>query len=525
MSQNVLKLKNLTVSYETGTENISAVKNISLDVDEGEVVGIIGESGSGKSTLALAIIGLLAENASTASGSIILRNKSLSSFSENEFRTVRGEDIGFVFQDPFSSLNPTLTVYKHFKCSQFWKGNISDRKIFSLLRSTGFVDPEQIMQKYPHQLSGGMAQRVCIALAAVGSPSLIIADEPTSALDAALRNDVMSNFVNLIKTSKSSMLLITHDIKLIKHFCDKVVVMKNGKLIEKGLVKEILLSPKAKYTQSLLRLGLKSSACSDPSLKEQKLKRDSNSLLLKVENLSVSFKRGIFFKEELPVLKDVNFCLHRGETIAVVGESGSGKTTLGKSLLTLINPKTGKFTFFEKSKPILSNEVKYSAVLQNPLSSLNPALNVKQCIFEPLSVQKEKIKNFNRTIFRLIEQVGLSTEVLNRFPSQLSGGQRQRVSLARALISNPDFILFDEPTSALDAIVQEQVLQLIKALQKEYEFGALFITHDLSAAEKISDRIIVMKEGEVVEVCATKNLKIEMVEADYTKKLILESLE
>ena len=523
MSQNVLKLKNLTVSYETGTENVSAVKNISLDVDEGEVVGIIGESGSGKSTLALAITGLLPDNASTASGSIILRNKSLSSFSENEFRTVRGEDIGFVFQDPFSSLNPTLTVSKHFKYSQFWKGSISDKKIFSLLRSTGFVAPEQIMQKYPHQLSGGMAQRVCIALAAVGSPSLIIADEPTSALDAALRNDVMSNFVNLTKTSKSSMLLITHDIKLIKHFCDKVVVMKNGELVEKGLVKETLLSPKAKYTQSLLRLGLKSSS-SDPSLKEQKVKKDSNSLLLKVENLSVSFKRGIFFKEELPVLKDVSFCLHRGETIAVVGESGSGKTTLGKSLLTLITTKTGKFTFFEKSKPVLINEVKYSAVLQNPLSSLNPALKVKQCIFEPLSVQNEKIKNFNRKIIRLIEQVGLSTEVLNRFPSQLSGGQRQRVSLARALISNPDFILFDEPTSALDAIVQEQVLQLIKALQKEYEFGALFITHDLSAAEKISDRIIVMKEGEVVEVCATKNLKTEMVDADYTKKLILESL-
>lgn len=513
MNTSVLKIENLTVSFEEKKECKQIVDGISFEVKQGEIVGIVGESGSGKSMTALAVMGLLKENA-VCSGAIYLEGEDLLSLCEKERREKRGTTMAMIFQEPMTSLNSLLRVGKQVEevlklHTNLGKKGRKSRTLHALLEA-GFETPEEIYDKYPHQLSGGMRQRVMIAMAMMLQPRLLIADEPTTALDASIQSKILDVIKELTQKYHTSVIFVSHDLGVIKSICQRAIVMQHGKIVEQGEVNTLFQSPKQEYTKELID-AIPKRKCEN----RKKLEGDREQPVLMVKNLQVSYqdrKAALFAKEkEQRILNGVSLELYEGEILGIVGESGSGKTTLVKAMVGLLSHYDGEVNLY-KNRPQM--------VFQDPYSSLNPVKTVGWLLEESIRVTKGASKRERRELVEeMICSVGLSKEYLKRYPSKLSGGQRQRVAIAMALITNPKVVILDEPVSALDVTVQAQILELLLKLRKQYRLSYVFISHDLNVISQMCDRVCVIYQGEVVEENTVDGI-FDAPKHPYTKRLV-----
>jgi peptide/nickel transport system ATP-binding protein len=521
------------------------VKGVSFEVPENSTVALVGESGSGKSVTAMSILNLLPDNAER-SGAIQFQGRDLLQASLPELQKLRGREIACVFQDPMSSLNPVFTVATQI-CEPLIKHlGMSRRQALvraeELLNEVGIPEPKRRLGAYPHELSGGQQQRVMIAVALACGPKLLIADEPTTALDVTIQRQVMELMAKLKAEHQMSLLFISHDLGLVGEISDQVVVMRHGQVREKAAVAEIFANPQDSYTKALL-------ACR-PSLSENparlmviddhiagrstsaatgKAKDPAAPVLLEVTGLKKSFwlKSGLFGKQEFKAVKDVNFKLRKGYTLGVVGESGSGKTTMGLTLLRLHEP-TGGTVMFEGQDLLKMSGADWQqmrrriqVVFQNPYASLNPRFTIGQTLREPMEIHGigANAAERDRRAVALLVKVGLDESALHKYPHEFSGGQRQRIAIARCLTLQPEVLVLDEAVSALDVSVQAQVLNLLKDLQDEFGLSYIFISHDLAVVKFISDEVMVMQNGDVVEQSPTAELLANPRQA-YTQRLL-----
>lgn len=534
MSKALLALKHLKVSYSTrfSSSVTTAVDDVSLVLQAGERLGLVGESGCGKSTLGRAVMGLLS-NASVE-GELQFQGESILAMSPPQLRKFRGEAVSLVFQDPMTRLNPLMTIGTH--CVETLKAHRpqlsqKEAKKSAIAALEAVKIPANRWSQYPHEFSGGMRQRVAIALALLLEPKLIIADEPTTSLDVTVSAEVLQELTRLCQEKNVGLLLISHDLALVGEYCDRVAVMYQGKLVEEGNADQVLSQPNHHYTQSLLNAALHLHVNS-----EQATQSSTETPLLRVENLVQHYilEQNLiqqFLKKEPTVIKavdGVSFDLFPGEILGLVGESGCGKSTLSRSILQLVRPTSGKVEFSGKDLTPLSEVAvrkfrrQIQMIFQDPLACLNPLMKVGESIADPLFIHqlatpneaKEKVRN-------ILEKVGLTPvdEYYYRYPKDLSGGQQQRVSIARSLITNPQLIICDEPVSMLDATVQTQVLDLMRSLKEEFNLTYLFITHDLSVARFLCNRIAVMNQGKIVELRETEAL-FNSPQHPYTQTLL-----
>jgi len=556
----LLRIKNLSLDFISESGITSALKNISLSVNRSEILAIVGESGSGKSVTALSILQLLAKTGKFSSGEIIFSEDGkneidLVRLPDKELQKIRGNKIAMIFQEPMTSLNPVFTCgYQIAESLQLHKkisSTEAKQQAIEWFRKVKLPDPEKVFSKYPHQLSGGQKQRVMIAIAMCCKPSLLICDEPTTALDVTVQKNILQLIKELQEEQKMGVIFITHDLAVVSEIADNIAVMYKGEIVETNSVKEIFLYPQHPYTKGLLacrpvfhqkdeRLpvvndfleGKKSEIRS--SIEKQEIKNSERikpEILLQVKNLSVSFpvKKNLFGKSLsfTKAVDDISFEVIKGETLGLVGESGCGKTTLGRTLLRLIKPTAGEIIYngidltkktTDEIKPLRKN---IQLVFQDPYSSLNPRLSIGLAIAEPLKVHGlyKNEKKRKEKVIDLLEKVNLDPKHFNRYPHEFSGGQRQRIVIARALALNPSFIICDEPVSALDVSVQAQVLNLLNDIKKEFGFTTIFISHDLSVVRYISDRIMVMHKGKIVEQGAADEVYYHP-KNEYTKNLI-----
>ena len=559
-----LEIKNLNISYPTRKETIVASKNVEFSLERGEILGIVGESGSGKSTIANAIINLIDPPGEITDGSIKIDNIELRS-NEEIVQNIRGKKIGFVFQDPQTSLNPLFkikdqlieTIQAHLNLSY----QDSLKKSIQLLKEVGIENAEKRIENYPHQFSGGMRQRVVIALAISCEPDLIIADEPTTALDVSIQYQILELLKDLTKKRNLGVIIITHDMGVIAETTDKVIVMRYGHIVEQGETKELLTNPKSTEARSLVisvpptnkkidRFKLispdgKEIASSSKDLTKNIIKtwgvrENKNQKLLKLEEVtkifddnslgsSFSFSSNKSSNDKIvKAVDNVSFELFEGETLGLVGESGSGKSTIAKIITGLISPNKGNLIY--NNEPLYNSNKKYQIhksrgqiqmIFQDPYSSLNPRFKVKDIIAEPIKFFQKNISNneLSQNVYDLIDIVGMTRQSLDRYPHEFSGGQRQRISIARALATRPRLLICDEPTSALDVSIQAQILNLLKDIQDELHLTMLFISHDLPVIRQMCNRIIVLKNGAVCETKDTEEL-FNNPEHEYTKELI-----
>ena len=560
----LLSIKNLSVDFIAESGVTHALKNISINVNRGEIVALVGESGSGKSVTSLSILQLLpSPPAKYSTGEIIFSengNDATDLLKRNryEMQDIRGNKIAMIFQEPMTSLNPVLTcgdqvmeaILLH---KQVSKENAKFQTI-AWFEKVKLPDPESIFKRYPHQLSGGQKQRVMIAMAMSCEPSLLICDEPTTALDVTVQKTILQLIKELQQQSNIGVIFITHDLGVVAEVADRAVVMYKGEIVEQHTVKEIFTNPKHPYTQALLacrpvnhergkRLPVVSDflqpadSIAQPLASISKSKNNSSSVksspeaLLTVENLSVWFPtKKTWLGKPVSFTKavdNVSFEVYKSETLGLVGESGCGKTTLGRALLRLIEPTTGKIMYdnldlTSKKRDELQNLRKdIQIIFQDPYSSLNPRLTIGSAIAEPMKVHHilTNEKQRKEKVTELLEKVNLKAEHFSRYPHEFSGGQRQRIVIARALALNPSFIICDESVSALDVSVQAQVLNLLNDLKKEFGFTVIFISHDLSVVRYISDRIMVMNKGKIEETGLADEIYFNPQSA-YTQKLI-----
>lgn len=556
----LLHVKNLRVSFKgEDKQYIETVKGISFDIPENTTVALVGESGSGKSVTSLATMGLLPVGQSKIDeqSKIIFEGKDLLSLSRTEMRKICGKDIAMIFQEPMSSLNPVFTVGNQIAevlCLHMGLSRKQARqRVLELLKEVGIPSPETKIDAYPNQLSGGQQQRVMIAMAIACEPKLLIADEPTTALDVTIQKQIIDLLESLRKRRQMSMLFITHDLALVGEIADKVIVMRHGEIREQGAAEEVLEHPKDVYTRALLycrpqmsqrpyRLPVTSDFMrqEDNILVEQSFdaseiperKRGLNGdeqIILEVKDLKKSFysRKGLFGKEEFQAVKGVSFKLAKGKTLGLVGESGSGKTTVGLLLMRLHQASGGQA--FIEGKDILSltekefakYQRKIQIIFQNPYASLNPRFTIGQILLEPMQIHgigKDDAER-KQIALGLLERVNLPEQAYYRYPHEFSGGQRQRIAIARCLTLKPEILICDESVSALDVSVQAQVLNLLQDLQDEFGLSYIFISHDLSVVKYISDQVMVMNHGEVVEIANSDELYAHP-QHDYTKRLL-----
>ena len=551
----IISIKNLKISFTNELKEINAVNGISFDINKKEIVGVVGESGSGKSITALSILRLLNTKKSSISGSIKYQNKDIYSLSEKEMRALRGSEISMIFQDPMSSLNPTMRCID--QVLEVLKKNLVDIKKFnvdfelnSILKKVNLDTVSNIHTKYPHELSGGQKQRVMIAIAIAGKPKLLIADEPTTALDVTIQKEIILLLKNLIKTNNISVLFITHDLSLISEIADKLIVMYKGKIVEKNSTKKIFKNPTHLYTKALLSSRPRANSqfrrlptvedCLNNSLKEQETfcknyKREINNIynkapILTISNLTKHYytKKGLFKKSmSFTALKNINLKLYKGETLGIVGESGCGKTTLGKTILQIEKQTSGTIYYNNlrlstlTKKELLNQRKDIQIIFQDPDSSLNPKLTIGKALIEPMKVHKICKSNYEyiSEAENLLKSVGLEKSVFHKYPHQLSGGQKQRIGIARAISLNPKIIICDESVSALDVSVQAKVLNLLNTLKEKHKLTYIFISHDLSIVKYMSDKIIVMNNGSIVEEGFSNDVYLNP-KSKFTKKLI-----
>ena len=534
MSENILQVKNLTVSTGTGTKKTDIVNNISFTIERGETFVLLGESGSGKSITALSIMRLLPAAIKISDGSVILHTTNLFQLPENKMRKIRGAKIGMIFQEPQTSLNPVLTAGQQISETLRQHDNLSKKQCIKrsieLLDAVGIPDAERRINEYPHQFSGGMKQRIMIAIALAGKPDLLIADEPTTALDVTIQAQVLNLLRKLQSETGMSILFITHDIGVASQMADHIAVMQNGSIVELKTKKELFSNPENSYTQKLFDAIPSWEKRTDENEIEE-IERTERTSLLKVKDLKVYYpiRKGIFKRTigHVRAVDSVTIDLHAGETVAIVGESGSGKTTMGKGILQLLEVTSGDITYQKTdlnkldapSLRKLRSDIQI--VFQDPYSSMNPRMMVNDIIQEGMLAQGvgESKKERDEHTVKLLEQVGLLPEHRYRYPHEFSGGQRQRICIARALAVKPKLIICDEPTSALDVSVQAQILSLLKDLQKEYQLGYLFITHNISVVEYIAHYVAVMYEGKIVEQGAVEKI-LKNPKNPYTKNLL-----
>lgn len=531
MSEKILEIQDLRVSFITGESEFEAVKGVNFYVNKGETVGIVGESGSGKSVTARSIMRLLPSPPSfLKSGTILFQGDNLVTQSEKQMEAIRGKDISMIFQDPMTSTNPTIRVGEQIAEGLMKHQKLSKKKAYEktieLLKSVGIKNSEERYHQYPHEFSGGMRQRVMITMALACNPALLIADEPTTALDVTIQAQILSIMKQMQERLGTSIILITHDLGVVAGMCDRVIVMKEGEIVEEGTTEEIFANPQHPYTKRLLhalpKLHEKKEPKQPPHLAQD---IDLTVPLIEVRNLSKHFdlKKG----ELLKAVDDLSFRIFPGETLGLVGESGSGKSTTGRTILQLHEPTDGEVLY--KGVPVTrlsKNELKsmrrhMQIIFQDPYSSLNPRKKVLDIIGEALDVHKLTTSTEQRRarVEELLELVGLKKEHALRYPHEFSGGQRQRIGIARALAVEPNFIVCDEPLSALDVSIQKQVVDLLKDLQQRLGLTYLFIAHDLSMVKHISDRVAVMYGGKIVELAESEELYANP-QHPYTKMLL-----
>ena len=520
----LLKINNLCLSISSDNES-EILKNINFSLKESEILSLIGESGSGKSLTALSIIRLLENNCRVTSGDIIFNNKNLLSLEERSMRIIRRNDISMIFQEPMRSLNPVMSITDQLEES-YKNENKKDikNKIVENLISVGINDAERVMSLFPHQLSGGMKQRIMIAMAIACKPKLLIADEPTTSLDVTIQKQVLDLLLKLKDDLNMSILFITHDLAVASQISDRIVVMKSGEIVEDNYSMDFFKNPKNSYSKTLLE---SSSYTKRNASRENK----ENQNVLEVNNLKVYFKeKKPFLSKEQPYKKavdDVSISIEPGVTHAIVGESGSGKTTVAKAIMGLTNITEGNIKILNQDILKMKNNYRsnfrrnYQMIFQDPFSSLNPRMRVGSIIKEGLSFLKPELNNdeVNSSIINAIKSVGLNENSIYKYPHQFSGGQRQRIAIARVLVLDPKLLICDEPTSSLDVTVQKQVLDLLIDIQNRRHISYLFISHDINLVSSIADKISVMYQGKIVESGKTSDI-IENTSNDYTKKLL-----
>lgn len=522
---NLLEVNSLNVQFNYDETTVQAVKNVSFELRKKHILGIVGESGSGKSITAKSILGLLPDYPDhTLTGEIIFNGQSLTNLSTSALQQIRGKDISMIFQDPLSSLNPRLTIGKQITEVLFQHKRVSKSEAKSMtidiLEKVGIKHATRQFDAYPHELSGGMRQRVMIAMALILKPQILIADEPTTALDASTQNQLLQLMKSLYEYTETSIIFITHDLGAVYQFCDDVIVMKDGSVVESGTVESIFKSPQHTYTKRLID--------AIPDIHQTRPPRPlNNDILLKFDRVSVDYTSpsGSLYR----AVNDINLAIRKGETLGIVGESGSGKSTLAKTVVGLKEVSEGFIWYNElplslfKDDELKSLRQEIQMIFQDPFASINPRFKVIDVIKRPLIIHGKVKDNDDiiKTIVSLLEKVGLDQSFLYRYPHELSGGQRQRVSIARALAVEPKVIVCDEAVSALDVSIQKDIIELLKQLQLDFGITYLFITHDMGVINEICDRVAVMKNGEIVELNNTEDI-IKHPQSDYAKQLISE---
>ncbi len=526
MSNNLISIKNLSVDFKAADELVHAVRHVSFDIAIGENVALVGESGSGKSVTALSLLNLHeASHVNYPSGEILFQEKNMLLQNDREMRSIRGSEIAMIFQEPMTSLNPVYPVAKQMIEPIMLHQNLSKanalKRSIELFDRVGIPDPARHIHSFPHMMSGGQRQRVMIAMALACEPKLLIADEPTTALDVTIQKQILELIKDIQTDFNMSVLMITHDLNLVKHYSDYVCVMNQGEIVEQNKVATLFANPQHSYTKQLL--------ASQPQRNVTPVSPQAE-VLLEGKNMQVYFPitKGFFKRkvDEVKAVDQVDITLSKGETLGVVGESGSGKTTLGMALLKLQNSR-GEITFRNTRLDTLhENDVRplrksFQVVFQDPFSSLSPRMTVEQIVGEGLHIHFPQLSAEQRLqrIINTLDEVGLDESVLWRYPHEFSGGQRQRIAIARVVILEPELILLDEPTSALDVSVQKQVLELLHDLQQKHGMSYLFISHDLSVIRSISHRVMVMREGRVVEQGETESV-FEQPRHEYTQQLL-----
>ncbi|WP_298937792.1 ABC transporter ATP-binding protein [uncultured Ruegeria sp.] len=519
----LLDVNNLKVSFRQDGQISAAVKGVSFTVDRGETVALVGESGSGKSVTALSTVSLLGDSA-IVEGSVKYDGQEMIGASDQRLMDVRGNDISFIFQEPMTSLNPLHTIQKQMAESlalhQGLTGDEARDRIIELMIKVGIRDPQDRLDSYPHQLSGGQRQRVMIAMALANKPDILIADEPTTALDVTIQAQILELLADLQKSENMGMLFITHDLGIVRRIADRVCVMKDGEIVETGPTVEIFDDPQHPYTRKLL--------AAEPSGSPDPVPSDAE-VVAQTDHLKIWFpiQRG-FLKRTVGYVKAVNdatLSVRAGETLGIVGESGSGKTTLVLAIMRLIASEGGITYRDQDVRRWSTRELRrlrkdMQIVFQDPFGSLSPRMTCQQIIAEGLAIHNVDPHRAPRDLVaEVMTEVGLDPASMDRYPHEFSGGQRQRIAIARAMVLRPKLLVLDEPTSALDMTVQVQIVDLLRELQRKYGLAYLFISHDLKVVRAMSHNVIVMRNGDVIEMGAAEDL-FENAQTDYTRELI-----
>ena len=533
-NQKLLDLKNAEVKFSVEGGIVNAVNDISFDIMKGETLAVVGESGSGKSVTARTIMKMLPKNSSIGSNfKIEFKDVDITNLTQEQMRQIRGDTISMIFQEPLTSLNPLHKIgsqlievlREHKKIDKI----VAKERALELLKEVQIPQPEERLNQYPHQLSGGQRQRVMIAMAIANRPDLLIADEPTTALDVTIQSQILKLLKDLQKKYGMAIMLITHDLTVVRKTSDRICVMRYGKIVERGITEDVFNNPQHEYTKHLIN--------SEPSGEPDPYDASNKNYIIQGQQCTVKFtlKKGNFFnqkKTELIAVNNVDIKARYGETIGIVGESGSGKSTLGMSLIKLQDINSGKIFFKDEeiqdynTKQLKDLREHMQIVFQDPFSSLNPRHTIKQIIGEGLEINRKDLSKEEKDdlIKKTLNEVNLDEAVLHRFPHEFSGGQRQRIAIARAIILNPEFILLDEPTSALDLSIQAQIIDLLRSLRRNHNLSYIFISHNLKVIRSLCHYTLVMKDGKVIEEGITKNVLDNPVN-DYTKQLVQSAFE